>query len=240
MAERASSPNMTLDSEVASNAVVDPDGASAADMPPEPVRTPNFALDFRHGNSQEVELSHVRISLHPARPVYDDIVERFCTSFRDRGYTPLLGSVSVCRDPTGEAQWLLIDGGHRLAAMKVLLEEMHSNALSGMSARVYSRSDGTTMTEVDALQLGIYLNRARRQRPNNHELAVNIIELSIRHGGPSDMSSVYAAWRRNGTSSAGRRAYATRDSSSGRWVLVDGSHRLAALQGLDPNGDERH
>lgn len=231
---------MTLDSEVASNAVVAPDGASAADdMLPETIRTSNFAMDFRHGNSQEVELSHLRISLHPARPVYDDIVERFCT-FCDRGYTPLLGSVSVCRDPTGEAQWLLIDGGHRLAAMKVLLEEMHSNALSGMSARVYSRSDGTTMTEQDALQLRIYLNRARRQQPNDHELAVNIMELSIRHGGPSDMSSVFAAWRRNGTSSAGRRAYATRDSSSGRWVLVDGTHRLAALQGLDPNGDERH
>lgn len=162
----------------------------------------DYAADYGEGVLRHVPVCEIRKAEH-IRAISDGHVARYASSFRVRGYNTLLGIVTVCLDPTGARKWLIVDGGHRLAAMKVLLEEDHPRAQSEVIARVIQRSDATPMSELDAVKVSWFINCSPPpSAPIHHadydRLARRLISAAPRCGAHLDLSSIISELRTKG------------------------------------------
>ncbi|KAK1858960.1 hypothetical protein I4F81_001559 [Pyropia yezoensis] len=69
--------------------------------------------------------------------------------------------ISVCADPEcpgAEDRFLLVDGAHRLTALRELHKEGHANAVGEVQVAVIVRRDGQPVTLMMALTLGVRAN----------------------------------------------------------------------------------
>lgn len=114
--------------------------------------------DYSDNDFRLVKVSDIRIMDRTTRKVTEAGVAKYVAAFRGPGYRGFFGTVSVCHDPTRRKKWVLIDGGHRLSAMQILLKEKHPNARDSMKACLITRVDKAPMTELDAIKLGAMAN----------------------------------------------------------------------------------
>ncbi|KAK1870229.1 hypothetical protein I4F81_012691 [Pyropia yezoensis] len=117
--------------------------------------------DYVIASKRYVPIEAIRIAPRTVRTINRGTVDEQLRSYRDFGYTTTYGMISVCADPEcpgAEDSFLLVDGAHRLTALRELHKEGHANAVGGVQVAVIVRRDGQPLTLMMALTLGVRAN----------------------------------------------------------------------------------
>jgi len=100
-----------------------------------------------------IPLKDIRVPMALTRIRRDSDVEEFAATFRATGYDWSRGLMTV------DAALQIVDGFHRLGALRLLVEEEHPNAPNEVYVCRVTRRDGKLLTSSDTLALGLSANK---------------------------------------------------------------------------------